>query len=89
MQGLVRRFRLGFSLAFGFRFLIFSSYIFFSSHFGFHLLLSQLLQVINPAIDCPPAILKTKIDNAAVLQAHASTTPNPLVYMDITVGGEI
>jgi len=45
-------------------------------------------KVTKPAFDFPPSILTTKIDNNSVLRAHASSSPNPQVYFDISVGDE-
>jgi len=42
-------------------------------------------KVTKPALDLP---VPSTSDNASVLAQHASNTPNPIVFLDITVGTE-
>ena len=42
-------------------------------------------KVTKPALDIPVA---STSDNAAVLASHPGSSPNPIVFLDITVGEE-
>ena len=44
-------------------------------------------KVTKPAFDFPPAYLGGA-DNQAVLAAHPSSSNNPLVFLDINLGGQ-
>jgi len=44
-------------------------------------------KVTKPAFDFPPSVLPgVELNNSAVLNAHPSNSPNPVVYFDINVG---